>query len=154
LSRSLGGQRIFNYAVAKVRYVATAGVPATNVQVFFRAFSTMVSALDYDHTSGASGNYRRAGTAANSIPLLGIQNGEIASIPFFAAPRVDTSAASMSTQTDASNVRTLTGGGATEQVAYFGCWLDINLAPGDPHALQFPTNPPGGALDGPYAAGR
>jgi hypothetical protein len=156
LSRSVSGQRIFNYAVAKVRYVAPAGVLATNVQVFFRVFSTMVSALDYDHTSGSSGNYRRSGTAASSIPLLGIQNGEIASIPFFAAPRIDTSAASMTTQADgAINTRTLTGVGATEQVAYFGCWLDINLAAGDPHALQFPANPPGGSLDGPYpAAGR
>ncbi len=151
LSRSVGGVRMFNYGVAKVRYVAPAGVDASDVRVFFRMFSTMVSALDYDHTGGPTGNYRRAG----SIPLLGIQGNEIASIPFFASARVDTSASPMSAQTDPSNVRTIVGAGS-EQVAYFGCWLDINLAAGDPHGLQFPSNPssdPGGP-DGPYSGTR
>jgi Common central domain of tyrosinase len=148
------GQNVYNYAVAKVRYLAPAGVPATNVSVFFRTFSTMVSALDYDHTSGATGNYRRSGDTLGSVPLLGVESNEIASIPFFAAPRVNTvagtaGAVSMTAQVDdaTTNTRTLIGGGAVEQVAYFGCWLDINRTD-----LRFPRNPaadPGG-INGPF----
>jgi len=148
------GQNVYNYAVAKVRYLAPVGVPAPNVSVFFRTFSTMVSALDYDHTSGAAGNYRRSGDTLGSVPLLGIESNEIASIPFFAAPRVNTvagtaGAVSMTSQVDdaATNTRTLNGGGALEQVAYFGCWLDINRTD-----LRFPRNPaadPGG-INGPF----
>jgi len=151
LSRSVGGVRIYNYGIAKVRYVAPATVDAVDVRVFFRVFSTLVSGLDYDHTGGPTGNYRRAG----STPLLGIQGNEIASIPFFASQRVNTSVSAMSAQTDPSNVRTIVGA-ASEQVAYFGCWFDINLAAGDPHGLQFPSDPssdPGGP-DGPYAGSR
>jgi hypothetical protein len=61
LSPTLGGTPVFNYAVAKIRY--RGNVPASNVSVFFRAFKTMVSALDYDQTSSTStsGNYRRSG---------------------------------------------------------------------------------------------
>ena len=150
------GQNVYNYAVAKVRYLAPAGVPATNVSVFFRTFSTMVSALDYDHTAGATGNYRRSGDTLGSVPLLGIESNEIASIPFFAAPRANTvagtgGAVSMTAQVDdaATNTRSMTGAGAVEQVAYFGCWLDINRT--DP---RFPRNPaadpnPTG-VNGPY----
>jgi hypothetical protein len=148
------GQNVYNYAVAKVRYLAPVGVPATNVSVFFRTFSTMVSALDYDHTNGATGNYRRSGDTLGSVPLLGIESNEIASIPFFAAPRANTAAGTtgavaMTSQVDdaATNTRTFAGGGAVEQVAYFGCWLDINRTD-----LRFPRNPgadPGG-LDGPF----
>ena len=149
-----GGVNVYNYAVAKVRYVAPVGVPAADVRVFFRAFSTLVSALDYDHTSGSTGNYRRSGDSAAAVPLLGIESSEVASIPFFAAPRVNTNAGtagavSMTTQTDdgLTNTQTLNGGGAVEQVAYFGCWLDINQTD-----LRFPRNPvadPGGP-NGPF----
>jgi hypothetical protein len=155
LSRNLGTPRVFNYAVARVRYLGPNTVDANNVSVFFRVFNTVVSALEYDHTSGTTGNYRRSGNVSGSVPLLGIQNGEIASIPFFAEARVDTSAASMTGQHDLTNTQTLTGIG-TEQVAYFGCWLDINLASTDPLALQFPLNPaadPNGP-NGPYTTPR
>jgi Common central domain of tyrosinase len=148
------GVNVYNYAVAKVRYLAPLTVPASNVRVFFRAFSTLVSALDYDQTSGSTGNYRRSGNTPAAVPLLGIESNEVASIPFFAAPRVNTNAGtagavSMTTQTDdaATNTHTLNGGGAVEQVAYFGCWLDINRTD-----LRFPRNPladPGGP-DGPF----
>jgi Common central domain of tyrosinase len=151
LSRSVSGHRVYNYAVAKVRYLAPSTVDATAVRVYFRVFSTLVSALDYDHTSGPTGNYRRAGDGSTSIPLLGIQGGEIASIPFFAAPRVDTSLVAMNMQTDdaATNTRTIAGTG-TEQTAYFGCWLDINLSNTDPQGPQFPLHP---LNDGAFSAG-
>ncbi len=150
-----GGLNVYNYAVAKVRYLAPAGVPATAVSVFFRAFSTMVSALDYDQTNGSTGNYRRSGNGAGTVPLLGIESNEVASVPFFAAPRVNSvagtpGAQSMTAQVEhaATNTRTLTGGGSVEQVAYFGCWLDINRT-----ESRFPRNPladPGG-VNGPFS---
>lgn len=148
-------QRVYNYVVAKVRYLAPAGVPATGVSVFFRVFSTAVSGLDYDATSGTRGNYRRTGNAnASTVPLLGIENDsqgqpETASIPFFASPRVRASSndfndgtpiASMTTQpADSTNVQPITGTGS-ENLAFFGAWLDINLAPGDPNYHEFPLN--------------
>jgi hypothetical protein len=147
LSRSVGGQRVYNYAIARVRYRAPVTVDASNVQVFFRAFSTMVSALDYDATAGSNGNYRRTGNSSGSMPLLGIENNqtgaaEIACVPFFAEPRH----ADMTTQTDAANIQPLTGTGG-EQVAFFGCWLDLNQT-----ESRFPANPltdPGGP-NGPF----
>lgn len=159
LSQKVGGQRVYNYAIAKVRYLAPNGVPATGASAFFRVFSTAVSALDYDSTSGPTGNYRRTGnTNASSAPLLGIENDshgqpETASIPFFASPRADTSVVSMASQLpDAPNIQTISGTGS-ENVAYFGAWLDINLAPGDPNFRQFPLGPSGvsGWPDGPYS---
>jgi len=147
LSRSVGSQRVYNYAIARVRYRAPMTVDATNVQVFFRAFSTMVSALDYDATSGLTGNYRRTGNTSGSMPLLGIETdqsgaSEIACIPFFAEARK----ADLTTQTDTTNMQPITGNGG-EQVAYFGCWLDLNQTD-----LRFPRNPladPGGP-NGPF----
>ena len=151
LSHSVGmppnTQRVYNYAIARVRYRAPVTIDAANVQVFFRAFSTMVSALDYDSTSGTTGNYRRTGNTSGSMPLLGIENNqvgtaEIASIPFFAAARQ----ANMALQTDATNVQTITGNGA-EQVAFFGCWLDLNQT--EARFPRFPLTDPGGP-NGPF----
>src|SRR5439155_5487174 len=75
LSRTVGGVRVLNFAVAKVRYRATTQ-PATDVRVFFRTFNTMVSALDYN-----SDNYPRR--ADGFIPVPGTIGSEIASIPYF-----------------------------------------------------------------------
>src|SRR5260221_5232568 len=96
----------------------------------------MVSALDYDSTTGSTGNYRRTGNGSGSMPLLGIENNqsgvsEIACMPFFAEPRH----ADLTTQTDATNIQLITGNGG-EQVAFFGCWLDINQTD-----LRFPRSP-------------
>jgi len=148
LSPTSGGTPVFNYAVAKIRY--RGDVPAQNVSAFFRAFKTMVSALDYDHTSGPAGNYRRSGNTPGSVPLLGIQSNEVASIPFFAVPRIDTQTQSMTAQpSDASfNSQISFAGTGQEEVAYCGVWLDIN----DISHPRFPFDPssdPGG-VDGPY----
>jgi hypothetical protein len=168
-------QRVYNYVVARVRYLAPSGVWAssdgtstgTGVSVFFRVFSTVVSGLDYDATGGATGNYRRSGNSnGSSVPLLGIENDsqgqpETASIPFFASPRVrasnndyndGTAVASMTTQPpDSSNIQTISGTGL-ENVAFFGAWLDINLASGDPNYHEFPLNPdPANPDGGPFS---
>jgi hypothetical protein len=154
LSQKVGGQRVYNYAIAKVRYLAPATVDSGNFSVFFRLFSTAVSGLDYDATSGNRGNYRRSGNSIGAVPLLGIENDaqgqpETASLPFFAVPRTS---GDMTTQSpDTPNTQSIQGTG-TEKVAYFGVWLDINLAPGDPNFHQFPLQPladPGGP-NGPF----
>ena len=140
LSRTVAGISVLNYAVAKVRYRAST-VNAGNVQVFFRLFSTVVSALDYNTFT----NYRRAVNAGVGTPLLGLIDGEIASMPFFSSARIDSSTQDMSQQADPGNVQTLNATGQ-ESVAYFGCWLDFNQA--DP---QFPLSPTG---DGNFGSNR
>jgi len=147
LSPTVGGTPVFNYAVAKIRY--RGNVPADHVSTFFRAFKTMVSALDYDHHTGVVGNYRRSGDAPGSVPLLGIESGEIASIPFFATGRVNTQTTAMTAQTDDPiNSQISFAGNGQEEVVYCGAWLDIN----DIQNQRFPHDPtadPGG-VDGPY----
>jgi hypothetical protein len=46
----------------------------------------------------------------------------------------------MTTQSpDTTNIQKISGTGS-ENVAFFGAWLDINLAPGDPNYHEFPLN--------------
>jgi hypothetical protein len=138
LSQTIGNTPVFNYAVAKVRYRANT-VPAGNVQVFFRAFSTLRSALDYSY-SGSNPptiNYPRSGTWPNAVPLLGLIDGEIASIPFFASGRIDSTAQSMTAQLlDQPNIQTINAAAGQESVMFFGCWLDFNQP-----TPRFPQNP-------------
>jgi hypothetical protein len=141
LARVVEGRRVYNYAVAKVRYRAQA-VNAENVQVFFRMFTTAATNLRYDVTA----TYARSGAWPDSVPLLGKVAGELASLPFFAAARVDTVGAdgqSMTEQDDPLNRRTVLAGGVDEVTEYFGCWLDINQT-----TPRFPLLP--GAGDGPF----
>jgi hypothetical protein len=136
---------VYNYAIAKVRYRANT-TPAGNVQVFFRTFSTMRSALDYSYV-GANPptiNYKHSGTWPNAVPLLGLIDGEIASIPYLASSRVDTTAKSMTAQpVESLNVQTIDAAAGQESVMYFGCWLDFNQP-----TQRFPFNPTG---NGPFA---
>ncbi|WP_437912944.1 protein-glutamine glutaminase family protein [Sorangium sp. So ce302] len=130
---------VFNFAVAKVRY-RDLSLPANDARVFFRLFLT--SALEYDQST----TYRRGGQAGVAIPLLGVQDGQLVSIPFFASPRVDSQVNTLREQADPKNVRTLTADSTgAERIAYFGCWLDINQS-----APQFPRQPL--PADGPFPA--
>jgi murein tripeptide amidase MpaA len=149
LSRTVGGVRVLNFAVAKVRYRAK-NVNATGVRVFFRTFNTMISDLSYTTNPAANvQNYRR--TSDGAKPLLGTNaffsgiGNQIASIPYFAEKRVNTATDSMDNQTDSTNVRDLKHAGNKEALEYFGCWLDFNQS--DP---QFPVNVPSGS-DGPFS---
>lgn len=123
-----GGARVFNYAVAKVRYKAPIPTPpsnvndAANVKVFFRLFNTAGTAMQYN----PSKSYNRAGTGVNTMALVGKEGGLISSIPFFAAPRVNYNTSLMASQTDPLNMKTLPAKGNVESVVYFGCWLDFN----------------------------
>jgi hypothetical protein len=81
--QTIGGTPVFNFAVAKVRYRANT-TAAGSVQVFFRTFSMMRSALDYSYVGNnpPTINYTRSGSWPNGVPLLGLIDGEIASIPY------------------------------------------------------------------------
>lgn len=143
LSQTVDGTPVYNFAVAKVRYRALS-VSATDVRVFFRLFPVATTSLEYDQAT----TYRRYETGGTIIPLLGIKNNEVAAIPCFASPRIDSAAAGMTTQTDPPNVLTMppnpTG---AEVVRYFGCWLDFNQT-----QPQFPIQP--SPVDGPWTTGR
>jgi L-Lysine epsilon oxidase N-terminal/L-lysine epsilon oxidase C-terminal domain len=140
--KDLSDTRVFNFAVARVRYRGAA--PATGVRVFFRLFTTAATGLDYDVDS----TYRRSPGAA-PVALLGVQANKLVTIPFFARPRVDTSTIVLDTVPDALNVLDLGPSvGTTEFQSYFGCWLDFNQV-----TPQFPADV-AGQPDGPWAAGR
>ncbi|MET0374537.1 MAG: hypothetical protein ABW128_09805, partial [Rhizorhabdus sp.] len=123
-----GGDPVFNYTVARVRFVAPEGVDAADVRVFFRMWNTGWSALEFD----TNRSYRRAGNGPDATPLLGLQGGEIGNVPCFAQAR----AADMEEQEDPTNRRTLEGAGSAEVHGYFGCWLDVNQ-----DVARFPLEP-------------
>ncbi|HEV8486051.1 MAG TPA: LodA/GoxA family CTQ-dependent oxidase [Blastocatellia bacterium] len=138
LSKSVGGKRIFNFAVARVRYKAKA-VDAKDVRVFFRMFTVAATGLEYRPNE----TYRTFTSGSGSIPLLGLQAGDIVTLPFFAKQRE----ADMTAQTDPKNVMDLKASGATEFHGYFGCWLDFNQ---DEPLYPFHPSPP----NGPFGAGK
>jgi hypothetical protein len=111
--------------------------------VFFRLFPALTVSLAFDQAT----TYRTFSDGVlngQKIPLLGRQNNNILSIPCFAAPRVNSASASMTTQTDPANVRTLVHDPTGAEVdSYFGCILDVN----QPSQAVFPLNP---SNDGPF----
>ncbi len=118
---------VYNFAVARVRYRALSN-PAPNVRAFFRLFQASTTSTEFQPTT----TYLTGGSGGTKIPLLGVVNGEIVSIPCFAKERVDpTNSLGLNAQTDPDNVGPVgqpippDGTGAEVQV-YFGCWLDIN----------------------------
>lgn len=128
------GDPVFNYAIARVRYIAPVGFNAVGVRVFFRMWTTGWSALEFD----TNASYRRFGNGANATPLLGIEGGEINNVPCFAQTRT----ADMRDQQDPTNRKTLVAADATEVFTYFGCWLDVNQ-----DVKLFPLSP---NSDGPF----
>jgi len=146
---------VFNFAVARVRYNAMAGT-AQSVRVFFRLMTALSVSTAYDPEA----TYRRYSDGVEfgeAIPLLGFDpsSSVVASIPFFATPRIDVTQAPMGTQTDPPNVQSINANAGKEVDTYFGCWLDLNqIATGYPANLsQIPSTLPTGNLDGPYPAG-
>ena len=144
------GKAVFNFALAKVHYRDLAN-DAKNARVFFRLFQAQT-------TSGAfntSTEYRRWPTNLSNqpIPLLGIESGEYVTVPCFADQRVDSTAVSMTEQTDDTNVQTIKADpSGAEVVMYYGCWLDINqpLKPNGLPNTPFLQTPPSTKVDGPF----
>jgi hypothetical protein len=120
--------RLFNYAIARVRYRART-TTATRVKCFFRMFNVAATGLEFNTNTG----YRRS-PAPNSAPKIGLAGGEVASIPFFASDRVETvqgqpGATSMDDQTldDTYEIQDIVPNAAGQEVTrFFGCWLDMN----------------------------
>ncbi|MDJ0694904.1 M4 family metallopeptidase [Mastigocoleus sp. MO_188.B34] len=162
------GNKVFNFALAKVHYIGTIG--ADNVRVFFRLLSTQSTNAAYDIPPGndypMTGSYRFWSDGVyhgQKIALAGIQGNDYVTIPCFALPRVDTASTSMIDQedfrTDGSgnvfgNVQSITPNSDGSEVdTFFGCWLDTNqpFKPnGDPNTV-LPINVAAGNEDGPFS---
>jgi len=124
-SAQVGGQNIFNFALAKIRLVS--GTGASSVRCTFRLFRWGTANVEFDSTLA----YR---SAASGLGLLGrTTSNELASIPFFAAARVPLTG-DMSTQTDPKNLFSFAATAGSEAVSFFGAHLDINQPD-----LRFPT---------------
>lgn len=141
-SEHLNGDKIYNYAVARVRFTAPEGVNAENVRVFFRLWMTGWTGMTYelDQNGRPKNSYRRHGDGPAATPLLGLTGDEVNNIPCFAEERVG----DMEAQTDETNlIKLLEGKGKQEVHAYCGCWLDMNQ-----DTAYFPINP--GQNNGPF----
>ncbi len=134
--RDGAGKRLFNFALARVRLQDVAA--AKDVGVFFRMWQAQQTNATFDPAT----IYKSLTNPEKvPIPVLGAEGDEIITIPFFAAPRVNTAAESMSQQTDPLNRRTIKPDKlGAEAFAYFGCWLDIN----QPKERWFPDRLVGG----------
>lgn len=117
-STTVNGVTWYNFALAKMRLQSVAG--ATNVRASFRFFRWGTANVEFDNTLA----YRT--DAPSGIPLLGrTGSNELASIPFFAEPRVAV-ATPMTSQTDPSNLFSFGPTGGGEALSFFGAYLDIN----------------------------
>ena len=135
-STTLGGVNVHNFALAQARLESVSTV--TDLRATFRFFRWGTASVEFDDSLA----YR---TAASGVGLLGrTTSNELASIPFFAEPRV-AAAVDMNTQLDPSNLLASFGPtGGVEDTTYFGAYLDINQTTG-----RFPQTFVG---DGPFGA--
>jgi hypothetical protein len=134
-STQVGGQNVYNFALAKVRLRSVTG--ATGVRCTFRLFRWGTANVSFDSTLA----YR---SAASGIGLLGVTtSGELASIPFFAEPRKPLTDP-MTAQDDPINLVDFVATGGVEVPDFFGAYLDINQS-----TLRLPSTFVG---DGPFDA--
>ncbi|MGH2558693.1 MAG: hypothetical protein ACRDJH_06485, partial [Thermomicrobiales bacterium] len=123
-STQVGGSNVYNFALAKVRLQSVTG--AVDVRTSFRLFRWGTANVSFDPALA----YRSAGSG---VALLGrTTTDELASVPFFAGPRVATATA-MTTQPDPKNLFSFSPTGGGEALSFFGAYLDINQS-----ALRFP----------------
>jgi hypothetical protein len=144
LSETVGGVAVFNFALCRVRYFAKVN-PAPTVRVFFRLFQTASTGTNYEPST----TYLQGAHPGTKIAVLGVQGGELVTIPCFAEPRVNAldPSTSLNAQNDVTNVQTiLPDASGNERDAYFGCWLDIN----QPSQKLFPIQP--ASPSGPFPA--
>jgi hypothetical protein len=114
-STQVNGDTYHNFALAKMHLESVTG--ANNVRASFRLFRWGTANVEFDDSLA----YR---TAPSGIALLGkTSSNELASIPFFAEPRVSVSTP-MDTQTDPTNLLPTFGPGNVQ--SFFGAYLDIN----------------------------
>jgi L-lysine epsilon oxidase-like protein len=135
LSEKVGTVPVFNFALCRVRYFAKLN-PATAVRVFFRLFQTASTGTNYEPAT----TYKQGAHPGTKIPVLGVQGGELVTIPCFAEKRINVAdpAQSLNAQNDTTNVQNILPDATGKEVdAYFGCWLDIN----QPGQALFPIQP-------------
>ena len=126
-------QQHLQLRLAQVRLQSASGL--TDLRVTFRFLRWGVASVEFNDTL----TYRSAGSG---IGLLGqTTTSELASIPFFAEPRVATSD-SMTTQDDPFNLFDFAATGGSEARSVFGAYLDINQS-----TPRFPQTYTG---DGPF----
>ena len=143
----------YNYAVARVRMRSSSGsAPASNVNVFFRLFTTQTFDTDFINSTTATTSadpnvtYASSGSLLNPLtPLPGTDGGGAingCSLPFFATANFDNSPTDYNAA--GTNNQTIPGGEYTW--AFFGCFLNVNDASneyGDPtspygrHPVQY-----------------
>lgn len=129
---TLNGQPVYNFALCRIRYRATV-TAAVDVRVFFRLFQTAATGTEYNSNT----TYRVGGHPGVKIAKLGIQGGELVTIPFFAEAR-EAATVNLNQQSDGTNKQTINPGPpGKEAYMYYGCWLDIN----QPNDLRFPIQP-------------
>ena len=132
------GNPVYNFAIARVRLRDT--MNATNVRAFFRTWQAQQTNAAYSSTAYA----RATNGEGQPIPVLGVQGDEIITIPFFATPRVATTA-QLHTQTDDFNRHDIDAS-AGETDFFFGVWLDVN----QPNDLHYPQRIANVSPDGPF----
>jgi hypothetical protein len=116
LGEELGGDPVFNFAIARVRY-RSLGTTATDVRVFFRSFTTAVTSMAY-----ATQTYPR--NASETLPVLGASATDVLTIPYFGVSR-----GTVETTGDTVNTKSIppdTVPPNDEVHRYFGVWLDFN----------------------------
>lgn len=114
LSPQVDGDPVYNYAVARVRYRSLA-TPANDVRVFFRAFTTAATSMEYRPET-------YPWDATTQLPQVGANSTDVLSIPFFSVPRSAVALAG-----DSGNLKSLPASGAGQETQrYFGALLDIN----------------------------
>ncbi|HEX3183405.1 MAG TPA: galactose oxidase-like domain-containing protein [Pyrinomonadaceae bacterium] len=116
LGEELGGDPVFNFAIARVRYRSLA-TTATDVRVFFRSFTTAVTSMAY-----ATQTYPR--NVSETLPVLGASATDVLTIPYFGVARgtVETTGDTVNTKSIPPDTVLPNG----EVHRYFGVWLDFN----------------------------
>jgi phospholipase C len=143
-TQEVGGAtyKVFSFAIARVTLQGLTE-QASNVQVFFRLFrapsaGTFFSSYDPGsaYSSVAATNPDVAPAPALRMPTLGLDNGQVLTMPFFAAKRASVSPNNPDLANWHSTINPSSNG---EPVyTYFGCWIDIN----DPTAaVSFNVSP-------------
>jgi hypothetical protein len=114
LAPQVDGEPVYNFAVARVRY-RSVGTDAEGVRMFFRAFTTAVTNMQYRPQT-------YPWDATTNLPTVGASATDVLTIPFFSVPR-----GSAAITGDTANVKDLPASGAGgKTMRYFGAWLDIN----------------------------
>lgn len=114
LSNQVAGESVYNYAIARVHYKSIA-TPAPDVRLFFRAFTTSATSMEYRPET-------YPWDTATNLATTGANATDVLSIPFYSVPRSGVGASG-----DTQNVKTIPASGVGgETLRYFGAWLDIN----------------------------